>query len=127
MRRPVAYDGCKFRIAYAVCLDQTSPGEEFYNGLSENDQARLNKLFETLGDQGKIFNEEKYKKIEGTDFYEFKSFQIRMPCFYRPGHLVVITHGFRKKKDKIPPSEIKRAERIQEEDRQNEERGENSL
>lgn len=113
-------------VVYAVCGDQTSPGEEFYDALDDGDKAKLNKLFEHLGDHSKISNKEKFKKIEGTDFFEFKSFQIRMPCYFKQGGLVIITHGFRKKDDRIPPAEIKRAERIKEEDETNEQRFENS-
>ena len=120
MFRPVAYQGEQFTITYAVCLDQSRPGEKFYDGLTDNDKAKLNKLFEHLGDHGKISNREKFKKIDDTEFFEFKSFQIRMPCFFQQGRLVIITHGFRKKGDKIPPAEIKRAERIKEEDGKNE-------
>jgi hypothetical protein len=120
MWRPIAFKGARLTIVYAVCSDHTRPGEEFYDGLGDGDKAKLNKLFEHLGDHGKISNREKFKKIENTNFFEFKSFQIRMPCFFRQGRLVIITHGFRKKDDKIPPAEIRRAERIKEEDEKNE-------
>lgn len=118
MSRPTAYSGLQFTIAYAVCLDHSRPGEKFYDELGDRDKAKLNKLFEHLGDHGKISNEEKFKKIEGTEFFEFKSFQIRMPCFFIPGKVLVITHGFSKKGDKIPRAELKRAERIRQEDEQ---------
>jgi phage-related protein len=39
-----------------------------------------------------------------------------MPCFYASGRQLVITHGFMKKSDNIPPEEIKRANRILAED-----------
>jgi hypothetical protein len=119
MRRPLAYDGHRYGIAYAVCLDGTSPGEAFYDALGDADKAKLNKLFEYLGDHGAIRNEEKFKKVSGA-FFEFKSHQIRMPCYFRPDGLVVITHGFIKKKDKMPPAELRRAERIRDEDNENE-------
>lgn len=122
MRRPIAYNGHRYRIVYAVCLDRTSPGEEFYDALADADKAKLNKLFEYLGDHGSIRNDEKFKKVTET-LFEFKSHQIRMPCYYRPGALVVITHGFTKKKDKMPPAEINRAERIRDEDNENEQQG----
>jgi len=47
----------------------------FYDNLDKTDKAKINKLFEVLGDHGKISNKEKFKKIEGTDFFEFKNFQ----------------------------------------------------
>ncbi len=43
-------------------------------------------------------------------------FNVRMPCFTLPDGLVVITHGFVKKRDKLSPAEIQRAARIKAED-----------
>jgi Phage derived protein Gp49-like (DUF891) len=74
------------------------------------------RLFNRIAEQGKIANREHFKRIEGTEFFEFKNFQIRMPCYFLQGSLVVITHGFRKKGDRIPPSEIDRATRIKSQD-----------
>jgi hypothetical protein len=76
----------------------------------------MNALFVRIADHGAIVNAEKFKKIAGTDFFEFKSHQIRMPCYYLPGRLLAITHGFFKQSDRIPSSEIARAERIRQED-----------
>jgi hypothetical protein len=39
-----------------------------------------------------------------------------MPCYFLPGNLAVITHGFRKYRDRIDPGEIGRAESILRED-----------
>lgn len=72
-------------------------------------------LFKRLGDEGRIGNEEKFKRIEGTGFFEFKAFQVRMPCYYTAGRRVVITHGFRKQADRIRRSELRRAENIRSE------------
>ena len=55
----------------------------------------------------------------GDGLYEFKSFQIRMPFAYAKNErgLILVTHGFMKKKDKTPKEEITRAWRIYNEDR----------
>jgi hypothetical protein len=84
--------------------------------LDDGNKAKMNALFARMADQGTIINGEKFKKITGTEFFEFKSFQVRMPCYYLPGRVLVITHGFKKQSDRIPPSEIARAERIKRED-----------
>lgn len=61
---------------------------------------------------------EKFKKVEGTEgLFEFKSFQDRIPAFYdgneRDGRgRLIMTHGFRKKGDRMPPAELKRAEQL---------------
>ena len=75
MRRTVACAGTCFTIVYAVCSDHSSRAETFYNQLSEQEQAKINKLFQYMGDHGRISNTEKFKKIEGTSLFEFKGFR----------------------------------------------------
>jgi hypothetical protein len=122
MGRLIAYSGCALTVAFAVCQNGESPGEEFYDGLDEKDQAKMLKLFVRMGDVGRIANRENFKKIE-NDLWEFKNHQIRMPCFFRPGKILVVTHGFIKKGDAIPRPQIERAYRIQQEDIANESGG----
>jgi len=125
--RPLARGGPAKTVVYAVCANGTSPGFVFYRDeLNDTEKAKMLRLFNKMGEHGRIANREQFKQIEGTDLFEFKSFQIRMPCYFLPGGLVVITHGFRKKGDRTPPSEIDRATRIRQEDvaRSKNERGE---
>lgn len=122
MPRPVAYVGAKKRIEYAVDRSGQSPGLEFYAMLDDRNKAKFNAFFQRMGEHGEIKNREQFKKIEGTDFWEFKWFQIRMVCRFRPGGVVLISHGFEKKKDRIPDAEIQRAQRIFTEDNERESR-----
>jgi len=92
-----------------------SPGKEFFDELSCEDQAKLMRLFALLADHGRIENPEKFGNLK-EGFREFKSFKIRMPCRFLPGRIVLVTHGFWKKKDKTPKEEIERAQRIYQED-----------
>ena len=115
MERVFAYAGSQFVVAYAICSDGGMPGLDFYNGLSPSDKAKVTALFQRLGEHGRIESREKFRKID-DELWEFKSFQIRMPCAYRPGRLVLVTHGFIKKRDATPPTEIQKAKRILQED-----------
>jgi len=119
MERVTAYRGREFIIAFARLKNGRSPGAEFFDRLPPADQAKLDNLFRLLGDHGRISNKEKLGVLD-TGLYEFKSFQIRMPFAYDKGqrHLVLITHGFYKKRDKTPKDEIGRAWRIFREDQQ---------
>jgi len=74
-------------------------------------------LFLIAGDHGSFQNPAKFGDL-GGGLYEFKSFQLRMPFAYakRDRRVIVVTHGFIKKKDKTPKEEIARAWRIYEED-----------
>jgi hypothetical protein len=117
MQRPLARGGPSKTVVYAVGAKGTSPGFDFYRDeLTDREKAQMLRLFNRMGDQGRIANREHFKSIEGTEFFEFKNRQVRMPCYFLPGNLVVITHGFRKKCDHIPPTEIDRARRIKKED-----------
>jgi phage-related protein len=104
-------------IAYAVDNKGRSPGKEFFDALPAEDQAKLMRLFKLLGDQARIANPEKFGNLK-QGFREFKLFQIRMPCRFLPGGVVLITHGFRKKRDRAPREEIDRAQKIFQEDQQ---------
>ena len=117
MDRIVAYEGARLKIAYARDKDGNAPGAEFIEGLSISEKAKLQALFVLLADKQATHNREKFGDLE-EGLFEFKSFQIRMPFAYAEQErgLVVITHGFWKKKDKTPPAEVKRARRILEED-----------
>jgi hypothetical protein len=80
--------------------------------LTSEQQIKMVALFQWLADFGKIVNREKFKKLSGTDnIYEFKHNQIRIGCF-QSGRYWYLTHGFIKKKDDWPPTEVARAERI---------------
>lgn len=83
-------------------------------------------LFKIAGDQGRFSNTEKFGDLgrrvardgSAVRLFEFKSFQLRMPFAYAKSEsgVILITHGFRKKKDRTPKEEIERALRIYEED-----------
>jgi phage-related protein len=117
MARRVAYQGAIFAIAFAREKSGACPACEFFDGLRILDKAKLMALFQIAGDHGKFFNPEKFGDL-GGGLHEFKSFQIRMPFAYakKERGLILITHGFIKKKDKTPKEEIQRAWRIFEED-----------
>jgi|ERR1035441_9114581 hypothetical protein len=116
MGRSIAYAGSSFTIAFATCADGSQPALEFYkNELDDVGRAKMLTLFRYLGDQGRIANHEKFKKV-GNDLWEFKSHQIRMLCAFSEDRTVVLANGFIKKGDKIPPRHLVRATRILQED-----------
>lgn len=96
-----------------------SPAETFYDGLPLNEKTQLLKLFQILGDEthGAPRNPKNFGVID-HELYEFKSFQIQMPFAYAKGDrgLVLISHGFKKKRDKTPPPKIAKAKKILQED-----------
>lgn len=105
--------GAGIRIEAVVIEDGSCPAEDFLNGLSDENIAKMMARFDTfIRAHPRRVSPEKFKMIEGTDLFEFKCFQIRMPCFYAPGRRLVLTHGLIKKADKLSSSEIEKAQRI---------------
>ena len=73
-------------------------------------------LFSRLADQGRIYNEKKFKHLTGTDqLFEFKVNNGRVISFFFFGKRIILTHGFIKKGIKTPKREIERAEKIKKE------------
>ena len=107
----VFYEGNFHTVELAVTSDGSCPAQEFLEGLSKNDLAKISRIIKRLADFGRIFNREQFKKIE-PGFHEFKYYQIRMPCYFKPNRRVVITHGFKKKTHRIGRAEIERIKRI---------------
>ncbi len=105
------YAGQVFKIEAYVTEGGECLAEAWLDRQSEAMQKRFVALFMTLGDQGKIWNETKFKHLEGSDgIFEFKADGGRVLCFFFVGHRVVLTHGFKKQGPKTPRGEIVRAE-----------------
>ena len=115
MENNVAHSGPRFTIEYAIRKDSTVPARDFFTGLDTRWKARLLTLYSKLCDTGVIKNTEQFNKFGIDDFFEFKAYQVRMPCYFCPrrrGH-VVITHGFIKKREgPAPRAEAERARTI---------------
>ena len=94
-------------------LDGTEPALGFINDLDDKDKRRVLRLFEKKA-AGHALSPEDFRKLR-DGLFEFKDFQIRMPCFSTPKGWFV-THGFIKKKEgRTPESEIARADLIRSE------------
>jgi hypothetical protein len=72
------------------------------------------RLIQEFANRGEIRNQEKFR-LEGKPIYAFKSFQVRILCFYLPNaprRTLVLTHGFIKKSDNLPRAQIEETKRI---------------
>lgn len=90
---------------------RTCLARDFFNEELENESLPLlSKLLDYTAINGPKWIPKKFKKVEGTDdLHEFKTFQMRLFCFFDGGDLIICTHGTVKKKDKAEPSDIKTA------------------
>jgi hypothetical protein len=104
----------RIRIEAVVRDDGSCPAKEFLDGLDAGKTAKMKALFTLFIERfPQPLSGEKFKKIEGTeDLFEFKSFQIRIPCFFVSGGRILLTHGLIKQQDRLRPSEIARANEI---------------
>jgi len=85
--------------------------QDYIHDLQEADQKKLHALLKRTSQKGPPRNPEKFGKVEG-DVFEFKSFQDRLFCFYHADKTIILTHGFRKKRNRVHRKEIDRATRL---------------
>ena len=98
----------------AVYVDERNQSDviDFLENLAESDQKKVIHLFDLFCRQGRIWNEEKFKKEEGP-IWAFKSFQVRILCAFLPGKskpTVLLLHGLHKKADKLSRSDLDKAQ-----------------
>jgi len=105
--------GDKFKI-YGFIVNGTCEAEDFLDGLSQKEKTKLTPLLQYTANSGLLRNEQKFKNV-GDDIFEFKGFQSRLLCFFDKGSLIILSHGCIKKRNKLDPSEIKKARKRREE------------
>ncbi len=96
---------------YAITNDGRCPVQEFIDGLESADQKKVIALLQRAANYGLSNNTEKFKKLK-DNIWEFKSFQVRILCTLEGRKVIILTHGFIKKRDKAPSSEIVRAKEL---------------
>jgi hypothetical protein len=115
MRLPknfIAYSGSKFTIEWYYTEDGKLPALEYFNSLDEDDKIKTLDLFKLMATEGKIYNQQKFRN-EHDQIYAFKPKPHRFMCFFFVGKKIIVTNGFMKKKDELPPEEKKRALKYQ--------------
>lgn len=114
LANPVAVDGEKVTVEWAVDSRGHMPALEFFKELTLADRQKVGVLFKRLADKGDITSREHFKCLgkSGGGLWEFKRHQIRFIGDYRPGGRFVIALGVRKKRDELNPADIKKAQRI---------------
>lgn len=106
----LAHEHRGWRFEWYVNDKGNSPGIEYYHEkLDENEKDELTALFESLAEcEGQLKNKEKIRN-EGDKLFAFKPRPHRFMAFFVKGKTVIITHGFSKKRDDLPPNEKKKA------------------
>lgn len=97
---------------YAIHKNDRCPVQDFLISLQDSGRKKIIALLKRTAENGTLSNTEKFKKLKGSDLWEFKSYQIRILCAFKDDRIIILSHGFTKKSDKTPRSEIKKAERL---------------
>jgi len=105
--------GDKFKI-YGLVINGNCEAEDFLNELSDKEKIKITPLLHYTAHNGLLKNEQKFKNV-GDGIFEFKGFQSRLLCFFDKGKLIILSHGCIKKRDKLDPSDIKKARKGKEE------------
>lgn len=104
----IAYKGEAFTIEWYHDEKGLSSAREFFNELPKERQLAAFMLFRRMGESGKIFDITKFRN-EGDKIFAFKPQPERYLCFFFTGRKIIITNGFEKKSQKLPPGEKERA------------------
>lgn len=107
-REHIAYEGNSFVIEWYFTSHGESPALAYYNTLEKEQRVKLLYLLKRMGDAGKISDTTKFNN-EGDQIYAFKPKPERFLCFFFKERKIILTHGFRKKQQKLPKNEKERA------------------
>lgn len=112
--RDKLYSGKRYAL-YAILENGKCPIRDFISGLTVKNKNKILPLLDYTTQNGPPHNEEKFKKLETRDkipLFELKAGQVRILCTFDGQSIIVLTHGFIKKQQKAPRSEIDRAFRL---------------
>jgi phage-related protein len=108
MNSYVAYKGTEFTIEWYFDRKDKSQALQYFNNQPKEKQRKILNLFRLMGEQGKIFDETKFRN-EGDKIYAFKPQPDRYLCFFFKGKKIIVTNAFLKKSDKLPLNEKEQA------------------
>lgn len=98
------YSGECFTLVWYYDKAGKSQAYEFFLELDDDRKRKFLILVKRMGDFGKIFDKTKFRN-EGDQIFAFKPQPDRFLCFFYTGKKIIVTNGFTKKSQKIPPGE----------------------
>ncbi len=104
----IAYSGPQFTIEWYYDANGGSQALDYLMKLNESTQQKLFHLFKRMGDFGKIHDKTKFRN-EGSRIFAFKPKPDRFLAFFFTGKKIIVTNAFRKKTDKLPRNEKRKA------------------
>ena len=104
----LVYRGSCFTIEWYYSPSGKSKAFDYYQKLAPAQRRKFLMLTKRLADSGKIYDETKFRN-EGNKIYAFKPKPDRFLYFFIKGNKVIITNAFKKKTNKLPDKEKKKA------------------
>jgi len=108
----------EFDVAFYNKPDGSEPAQEFLDELDDKMFAKMLRSIHVIKAGGTLVREPYSKHLDDGIFEaraQVGSNLSRVLYFFYDGHRIVLTHGFIKKTQKTPPSEISRAKRYRNE------------
>jgi phage-related protein len=102
------YKGSQFTIEWYFDERGGIPAQQYYQRLPVERRVKFMKLVRLMGEVGRIFDTRRFRN-EGDQVFAFKPQPDRYLCFFVVGRKIIITNGFEKKAQKLPPGEKDRA------------------
>ena len=99
----------KWQVIYYISPSKNNPIDDFLDGLSENQQSKLIRIFHYIKEYGLQSVIPHIKKLSGTPLWEIRILgqnNIRTIYVVPKEQQVLILHGFIKKNQKTPTKEI---------------------
>lgn len=103
--------GERFEVR-AICRsrDEECLLMQYIASLDEADQLKLTEALMLLAERGTPSSSSKYRKLKGyNNLHELKEKPHRLLFFFAGKGIAVFTHGFAKRSDRTPQSELERA------------------
>jgi len=98
-----------WKVVYFVSLSGENPIKKFIDSCEKSQQLKILRILQHLEEYGVQTVIPHIRKLTGNPFWEIRILgkdNIRIVYTVETGRLIVILHGFFKKKQKIPKKEI---------------------
>lgn len=102
----------RWKIDYYVLPSGKIPVKEFIDDLPEKSQSKISNIFDLLIEFGVHLGRPHVKKLSGTPLWELRILgeqSLRFFYILRRGQTFFMLHAFRKKSQKTPSKELKKA------------------
>lgn len=108
-----SFQDLKWKVKTYESLSGDQPVEDFFKSLDEKARLKISRTLDLLEEFGLEGAYPHVKKLTGTSLWELRILgadSIRVLYITITGKIFLLLHGFKKKKQKTPPKEIKIAE-----------------